>query len=217
MTLGISTSFSEYAVILATEGQIKFNSNNHVFEQKKNITELFDEALKISRISVKEISKIIVDIGPGGTTSVRTGVAFANSLAFSLGIAVCPVSSIELLSMTSWNRSQLPVLSLIKFMKNDYFIGFYNGKSEVQILYGELSDVLPNLLKNENSIVVTGKFQQKVVDLFPDLKITDLGIMKGDTKLLIENEAIYSQRALKFPEIAFPISEENYANNQVHF
>ena len=119
--------------------------------------------------------------------------------------------------MTSWAQQKTTVLSLIKFMKNDYFIGFYDGKGDIKILYGELSDVLPDLLKDEKSLVVTGKFQQKVADLFPEMEIMNLGIMKGDTKLLIENEKLFSKRAVKFPEIAFPISEQNYANNQVHF
>ena len=217
LTLGISTSFSNYAIIIAKEGDVLFNSNDLYFEEKKNITEWFEVALEKSKISIKDISKIIVDIGPGGTTSVRTGVAFANSLAYSLGIAVCPVSSIELLSMTSWAQQKTTVLSLIKFMKNDYFIGFYDGKNDIRILYGELADVLPNLLKDEKSLIITGKFQQKVAHLFPEIEIINLGIMKGDTELLIKNEALFSKRALKFPEIAFPISEQNYANNQVHF
>ncbi len=217
LTLGISTSFSNYAIIIAKAGDVLFNSNDLHFEEKKNITEWFEVALEESKISVKDISKIIVDIGPGGTTSVRTGVAFANSLAYSLGIAVCPVSSIELLSMTSWAQQKTTVLSLIKFMKNDYFIGFYDGKNDIRILYGELADVLPDLLKDEKSLIITGKFQQKVADLFPEIEIINLGIMKGDTELLIKNEDLFSKRALKFPEIAFPISEQNYANNQVHF
>ena len=217
LTLGISTSFSNYAIIIAKEGKVLFNSNDIHFEERKNITEWFDVALEKSKISVKDISKIIVDIGPGGTTSVRTGVAFANSLAFSLGIPVCPVTSIELLTMTSWNQKELPVVSLIKFMKNNYFVGFYDGKNDYQILYGELPDILPDLLKNIHEFVVTGKFISKVEELFPEKEIVDLSILKGDVKLLIEQETKFSVRALKFPQIAFPISEQNYSNNQAYF
>lgn len=214
MTLGISTSFSDYALIIAEQGKVIFDSTDNQFEEKKNIAEHFEIAMEQSGVKPKDITKIIVDIGPGGTTSVRTGVSFANSLAFSLEIPVCPVSSIELLAMTSWKQRKLPVMSLVKFMKNNYFVGFYTGNQEHQIHYGELKDILPNLLKNIDSFVVTGKFKAKVEELFPNKEIFDLEILKGDVSLLIEEEARFTERALEFPMIAIPISEQNYATNQ---
>ena len=216
MTLGISTSFSDYALIIANKGKVLFNSSDNQFEEKKNIAQHFDIAMKQSGIQPKDITKIIVDIGPGGTTSVRTGVSFANSLAFSLEIPVCPVSSIELLSLTSWKLQELPVVSLVKFMKNNYFVGFYTGNQTHQIHYGELQDILPNLLQNLDTFVVTGKFKSKVEELFPNKTIFDLEILKGDVSLMIEEEERFTARALEFPRVSIPISEQNYANNQAY-
>lgn len=73
-----------------------------LFEDKKNVSELakpikelsekllleLNDFLRKRKVKLDELSKILVNPGPGRFSSTRTGVATANALALALGIPV---------------------------------------------------------------------------------------------------------------------------------
>ena len=46
---------------------------------------------------INDLKEIFVDVGPGGTSSIRTGVSIANALSYALNIPSYPVASCELI------------------------------------------------------------------------------------------------------------------------
>lgn len=55
------------------------------------VTPLIDQLLKKTKVSLSDLSGIIVASGPGGFTAVRSGVVVANALGFAYGIPVVGV------------------------------------------------------------------------------------------------------------------------------
>ncbi len=62
-------------------------------KQSENMIFLLNKFLKSKRIKLNNISKIVVNRGPGSFTSVRVGVVLANTLSYSLKIPVIGVDS----------------------------------------------------------------------------------------------------------------------------
>ena len=65
--------------------------NNHA----KNLLPFVDEVLKQSGVSMSEINGVAVSIGPGSYTGLRIGVSTAKGIAYTAGIPVMVVSTLE--------------------------------------------------------------------------------------------------------------------------
>ena len=207
-TLGISTSSTQFEAVLGKNGQFLFSSKNNIFlDDTKDIALLVSESFAKLGITAHDITEIVVDIGPGGTSLVRTGVAFANGLAYSLGIPVCPVLSVELVGLEAWEKAKLPVICTAKSMKDNAYVALYAGKI-VHFKYGILTDIVQEMTEGIDEFTVAGAHRTQLIELFPNKKIHDSGIQFGNAQLLIEKAALYSERKVIFPDFTHPITEQ---------
>jgi tRNA threonylcarbamoyladenosine biosynthesis protein TsaB len=99
MLLAIDTSTDNAAIALVpVSGEpIEMTwrcERNHTVELLPHVSALLEE----SGVSVKSLRGVIVAIGPGGFNGTRAGVATAKGLAFSLGIPVVGISSLEVVA-----------------------------------------------------------------------------------------------------------------------
>lgn len=97
--LAIDTSTNVLGVAVANEQgvigeHITYTSRNHSVRAMPTIEEL----LKQCQLAPKDLDKIVVAKGPGSYTGVRIGVTIAKSLAWSLGIELTGISSLEALA-----------------------------------------------------------------------------------------------------------------------
>lgn len=60
----------------------------HESPMEQDVLSLIDTSLKSKHLTLKDISEIEVNPGPGSFTGTRVGVAIANALAFALKILV---------------------------------------------------------------------------------------------------------------------------------
>jgi len=65
--------------------------NNHA----KHLLPFVDEVLKQSGVSMSEINGVAVSIGPGSYTGLRIGVSTAKGIAYTAGIPVMAISTLE--------------------------------------------------------------------------------------------------------------------------
>lgn len=209
LTLGITTSSGQFAIVLSQSDEILYIDKNVNIAQKKELFELLTEGLSKINRQVSDISEIIVDIGPGGTSSVRTGVSFANSLSYGLNIAVSPVSSFELIGLELWNKYNLPVIITAKSIKNNAFIAYYNNNELSKIIYGKISEKLNQLIDNKK-IILAGAHQDMISKLLAeDYQITKSEVLRAKPEILIKYREHFIKRASKYPKIAMPVTEQN--------
>ncbi len=74
-------------------------------------------------IEKKEIEGVAVSIGPGSFTGLRVGLSTAKGLAFSLGIPLVGVSSLETLAMNIFTN--FSICSIIDARKKEVFAAFF--------------------------------------------------------------------------------------------
>jgi tRNA threonylcarbamoyladenosine biosynthesis protein TsaB len=211
LILGISTSSGQFALLLGENNQVIYDSTEFEKDSNKELYYLLRDALTDCNKKVNDISHIIVDTGPGGTSRVRTGIAFANSLAYSLNIPVSPVSTMELAGIDAHNRYGFPVINSVKSIKGNAYIGFYRGgNEEVQIKYGLIEEIIPELVGSIGKFVVVGAHRELIMKL-PALEgktIIDSGMQYGNARIFIENSHLFTGRGLLFPQFVMPVTEQ---------
>ena len=95
---------------------------------------LVAETLTAAGATFGDVGTIAVDVGPGGLSSIRSAVAYANGLAFSLGVPIYPVSSLELMAIAARRVHPGPVLSLKPAHGGNVFAGlFADGQSAERV------------------------------------------------------------------------------------
>lgn len=84
-------------------------------EHEKNLSPVYQKALKSARIQASDISHIALTIGPGLSPCLWAGINFAVSLAKELKIAIAPTNHIEghLLSVLAKDDIEWPAVGLI--------------------------------------------------------------------------------------------------------
>lgn len=209
LILGISSSSPQFNLLLGENGKILFSQGAKLsMANRQDITMLLEAGLQETGKKINEIEKIIVDIGPGGTSIVRTGVAFANALSYSLNIPVCPVSSLELLCLEAWEKHEMPVITFIKSLKQNVYLGLYNGK-DLTMKYGQFEEVVPDTLNDLQELAVVGYNRERLIEAYPDKQIHDSGIQFANPKYLIEQWERFTDKSLLLPNLPVPITEQD--------
>lgn len=94
--LFLDTSSDDLTISLIKDNNLIFNKiittkNDH----SSYLVATIRESLNVNKLSVKDINKLFVTIGPGSFTGTRIGITVAKTLAWSIGINVTPISSLE--------------------------------------------------------------------------------------------------------------------------
>ena len=85
MTLYIDTSDRETITVGIGEKRFKTNARDGASQK---LLVFIEEVLKKEGQSMKDISEIEVNTGPGSFTGLRVGVSVANTIGWALGIPV---------------------------------------------------------------------------------------------------------------------------------
>lgn len=90
MQLLIDTTEKEKLIVALFD-----NAGREIARREKNVMQIsenllpeIEKLLKVSNVLINALSKVLVNPGPGGFSSTRTGVATANTLAYALNIPV---------------------------------------------------------------------------------------------------------------------------------
>lgn len=91
------------------------------------------DALKESKIDLKDLNLLIINIGPGSFTGVRVGINFVRSLAYSLQIPVQPISSLEILAHRQFLQNEITVESTLPSLGTEYYYAKYEKKMDTWV------------------------------------------------------------------------------------
>lgn len=114
MKLAIRTSSGPYGVGLFSEdGKLIADMQDDREDiRSMNIGDLFIKLIGRAGYGILDITEVLVDLGPGGLSSTRVGVSFANAFSFGQRTKLLGVSALDLQMHDARRHSDLPILSM---------------------------------------------------------------------------------------------------------
>lgn len=211
MILFIETSSSIFNIALADDQQVLFSSADHpAFQRERNIATLVKVGLERNNRQTKDIQLIVVNSGPGGTNSIRSGVAFANSLSYSLKVPVSYYNSFEAFGRLAWEKYNLPVVCTAKAINGFMYLGLFEDGVITQMKYGKLEDIFKEISTNLIEFVVAGMHRHLIIeDYEKDFVIHDSGIQVGLPNSLLEIKEVLESRKVSYPDFVRPLTENS--------
>ena len=94
LTIDTSTDTASIAIVQNSEVLAELTwrcTQNHTVELLPRLAQLLND----TKVALQSVSCIIVAKGPGGFTGLRVGISTAKGLAFSLGIPIIGISTLE--------------------------------------------------------------------------------------------------------------------------
>ncbi len=99
ITLGLDTALQSCSVAIIQDGEVL--SDNFIALEKghaEKLAPMAAAALDEARLSVSDLDRVGVVIGPGGFTGVRVGLSFARGLILGTGVKLAGISSLTALA-----------------------------------------------------------------------------------------------------------------------
>ena len=123
------------------------------------------QLLKQAGIDVKEISGIIVAKGPGSFNGLRVGISTAKGLAFSLGV---PIVGINTLEATAYQHAEagLPICPILNAGRGEIATAIYQKENNrwQQIISEHISTVDSLCAKIESKTIFCGELTPTIID-----------------------------------------------------
>ena len=211
LILGIDTSTkictcsifdSENGIIAETNLSVKKNHSNIVMP-------IIDNLFKISDLTINDIDKIAVAIGPGSFTGVRIALGIAKGLAMALNKPLIAVNELDILEAIA-GGSENEIIPLIDARKervyykyqntyvDDYLINLISNfdKNKKYVFVGDGATNYKNILKDnlgDNAIILP------MYNAFPRASVLcELALNKEEANIYtLEPEYISKSRAEK--------------------
>ncbi len=172
MIVAIDSSTDTASLALAQDGKVLAETSwrcgqNHSVELLPRFTQLLDEA----KVSLKDTSVVIVAKGPGSFNGLRVGLSTAKGLAFSLGVPIIGISSLE---MEAYGHAEtgLPICPIFNAGRGEIAAALYQKKdnewrqlapehiTNVDALSNEIDE--PTLFCGEYVAVIARQLKEKL-------------------------------------------------------
>lgn len=113
------------------------------------IMDAVDSLFKLSGLTIKDVDRIAVTIGPGSFTGIRIGTAIAKGLAYSLKKPIVGVNELDVLAHMGENREDI-IVPLIDARKERVYFSKYRYIDNILLREeeykdGELREILDEL------------------------------------------------------------------------
>lgn len=106
--------------------------NNHSVDLAPGI----DLALKHAGLKATQLKAVAVAIGPGSYTGLRIGLALAKGLAFTHGLALIAIPSLDVLAAAQ-PLQDLPMAAVLTAGRGRLGVGWYENKKNTWVQKGE--------------------------------------------------------------------------------
>jgi tRNA threonylcarbamoyl adenosine modification protein YeaZ len=196
--LAFDTSGSWLTIVLKYGEEIKFSESKSLKRQSDTLMKEIDELLDSYDLSISKIDLIGCVIGPGNFTGLRSGIAVAKAIAFSLSLPVVGLKYFDCFKSTD------PVVMIRKARKNWWYASEFDGK-------GWQCDLLPSEeLKKFNGKMIFS--EEQIAGIYSKVIegpiISGYDLVEATLKNFNESRNLYDHISVKPFYVQKPIAEE---------
>ncbi|WP_131971968.1 tRNA (adenosine(37)-N6)-threonylcarbamoyltransferase complex dimerization subunit type 1 TsaB [Exiguobacterium sp. s166] len=162
--VAIDTSTKQLSVALSDGQQILAEASyvtslNHATK----LMPLLERMMQEVNWSPQDLTRIVIADGPGSYTGLRIGATTAKTLAYTLGIDLVPVSTLELMAASAGLTGR--IVAIQDARRGTGFVGFYE---EGQLIGEEQHTVVAEFVKTlPEDTKMTGDTDKFVTELEP--------------------------------------------------
>jgi len=162
--VAIDTSTKQLSVALSDGQQILAEASyvtslNHATK----LMPLLERMMQEVNWSPQDLTRIVIADGPGSYTGLRIGATTAKTLAYTLGIDLVPVSTLELMAASAGSTGR--IVAIQDARRGTGFVGFYE---EGQLVGEEQHTVVAEFVKTlPEDTKMTGDTDKFVTELEP--------------------------------------------------
>lgn len=183
LLLAIETSSDQYAVVLGRGAEVLFNSATEC-EPSRDLSVLVSKGLSVLAAQVSDIDCIALNVGPGGLSYVRAGVAFANALAFTLPAPIYAFNYFDIIGHQA--QTELPLVCAVPAAGGDAYAGLYRNGAVAAMRFGPLANVVAQVAAGFTDVAVAGKLRERLASLLPGTRVIDTGIDRAGATAVFE-------------------------------
>jgi tRNA threonylcarbamoyl adenosine modification protein YeaZ len=208
LVLALEASSPDYAVAVGAAGQPQAQlASRRDDPGYAGWGDLVARTMAAAGETFADVSLLALDIGPGGLTSIRSAVAYANGLAFSLGVPIFPVSSLELMAIAAQHDHPGPFLCLKRGQGGNVYAGLFRDGGMLGLRHGQPDRVLPALAGDLEQVCVAGAARDDVAPILPGVAVEDAGIAEADVLVLYRVGLTAAAESGRLVPVASPINE----------
>jgi tRNA threonylcarbamoyladenosine biosynthesis protein TsaB len=154
--LSIQGSYHHLEVALFEETSCLFSLVQEDSKASSHLIPILDKSLSKNNCTIKDISFISVDMGPGAFTSLRVTIATVNGIAFNKKIPLVGINGLEALTIQARQTDVIsrPVIALLNAYNHDVYFRF-SFQNEIKEGWGNINNITKQLItltKNRESI-----------------------------------------------------------------
>lgn len=176
------------------------------------IMDAVDSLFKLSGLTIKDVDRIAVTIGPGSFTGIRIGTAIAKGLAYSLKKPIVGVNELDVLAHMGENREDI-IVPLIDARKERVYFSKYRYIDNILLREeeykdGELREILEDLKGKKVTFIGDGAtVNEKLIN---EILEKDYTIFSKANS--IPRAGVAAQISLRLPEDNLYTLEPLYVN-----
>jgi tRNA threonylcarbamoyladenosine biosynthesis protein TsaB len=187
LTLAIEASTATFAVLLGEAGRILAHREaERDASGRPSLPDLAASVLDAAGARFEDIGLIGLDVGPGNLAAVRGAVAYANGLAFSLGIGISQASSLELMAMAAGRDDPSPVLCARNAGSGNIYAGLFCASTAPDLRHGPLPDAVTAMAAGLAELRVAGDFTCEIAAELCGCAVSDTKVTRPDVFTLYE-------------------------------
>lgn len=162
MKLTIRTSSGPYALGLFDEGSNLLASRQSDERSLRQVAlgVLLEEVFQEAVTSIECVSEVIVDLGPGGLSSTRVGVAFANALSYGSGLKLSGVSALRMQMFDARACCDTPLVSMRPAPGGQAIWALFEGSSLTASGSSSPDDAIAQLRDGINCFGIVGPMKR---------------------------------------------------------
>jgi tRNA threonylcarbamoyladenosine biosynthesis protein TsaB len=173
----------------------------------RGLSELVTRTLDRAGNRFGDIGTIAVDVGPGGLLSIRAAVAYANGLAFALGVKIFAISSLELVAMAAQEAHPDPILCLKRGLGGNTYAALFAVGELVDMRHGPPDSVVPAVAGGLARVCIAGTATDDVAGLLAGVVVEHSGIDEADVAVLYRTARAAAADPQRLVPAASPLNE----------